>query len=289
MSPAKIRVTKLAHVHYQHPDLEKAAAFLLDFGMIEERRTSDTIYFRGYDEQPYLYVAEQSKDGKRHFLGGYWVVDTWEDLEKAASLPNASEIQVNAAPGGGRIVTAQDPHGNKIGFVYGQELRIRDIDTAKKSLEKTPHPIPNEARTKVRRGEFRRFEQGPSLVHKAGHYGFGTTPEGFEELRSWYTTNLNLVPTDSIFNPETGKDESTFFHIDLGSEFTDHHSFFLGADPKAHGTHVHHSSFEVNDFDTQLLGHYWLQSKGWTNCWGVGRHVLGSQIFDYWFGNPVRS
>lgn len=45
---------------------------------------------------------------------------------------------------------------------------------------------------------------------------------------------------------------------------------------------MHHSSFEVNDFDTQLLGHDYLQNKGWTNCWGVGRHVLGSQIFDYW-------
>jgi len=35
--------------------------------------------------------------------------------------------------------------------------------------------------------------------------------------------------------------------------------------------------------DTQLLRHYWLQEKGYRNCWGVGRHVLGSQIFDYWF------
>lgn len=45
---------------------------------------------------------------------------------------------------------------------------------------------------------------------------------------------------------------------------------------------VHHSSFEVNDHDTQVIGHDWLSSKGWVNCWGVGRHVLGSQIFDYW-------
>jgi len=46
---------------------------------------------------------------------------------------------------------------------------------------------------------------------------------------------------------------------------------------------VHHSSFEVQDLDSQLLGHDWLESHGWTNCWGVGRHVLGSQLFDYWF------
>jgi hypothetical protein len=46
---------------------------------------------------------------------------------------------------------------------------------------------------------------------------------------------------------------------------------------------IHHSSFEVQNMDTQLLGHYWLQEKGYRNAWGVGRHVLGSQIFDYWF------
>jgi hypothetical protein len=59
-------------------------------------------------------------------------------------------------------------------------------------------------------------------------------------------------------------------------------SFFLGAGPEAVPPHVHHSSFEVNDFDTQCLGHDFLLGRGWTNCWGVGRHVLGSQIFDYW-------
>lgn len=46
---------------------------------------------------------------------------------------------------------------------------------------------------------------------------------------------------------------------------------------------MHHSSFETHDFDTQVLGHDWLREKGYKNCWGVGRHVLGSQIFDYWY------
>jgi hypothetical protein len=69
-------------------------------------------------------------------------------------------------------------------------------------------------------------------------------------------------------------------HLDLGEEFVDHHSFFIFEGPVSH---VHHSSFEVHDFDIQVLGHDWLRSKGYKNCWGVGRHVMGSQIFDYWF------
>lgn len=50
---------------------------------------------------------------------------------------------------------------------------------------------------------------------------------------------------------------------------------------------MHHSSFETHDFDAQVLGHDWLRHKGYENCWGVGRHIMGSQIFDYWF-DPSR-
>jgi hypothetical protein len=45
---------------------------------------------------------------------------------------------------------------------------------------------------------------------------------------------------------------------------------------------LHHCSFEVADFDTQLIGHEWLAQRGYKPVWGVGRHILGSQIFDYW-------
>lgn len=73
---------------------------------------------------------------------------------------------------------------------------------------------------------------------------------------------------------------TVFFRLDRGKEFVDHHCFFFFEGPKMH---VHHSSFETHDFDAQVLGHDWLRHQGYTNCWGVGRHVMGSQIFDYWF------
>ena len=31
-----------------------------------------------------------------------------------------------------------------------------------------------------------------------------------------------------------------------------------------------------------MCGHDWLKEKGRRHEWGVGRHILGSQIFDYW-------
>ena len=57
-----------------------------------------------------------------------------------------------------------------------------------------------------------------------------------------------------------------------------YYSFFLSA-----GEHVHYSSFEVHDFDVQQLGHKWLVQKGYRPAWGIGPHVLGSRIFNYWW------
>ena len=65
------------------------------------------------------------------------------------------------------------------------------------------------------------------------------------------------------------------FHVQPPSSF----SFFGQEKPLIH---VHYCSFEIHDFDIQLLqGHQWLEKRGWKLCWGVGRHMFGSQIFDY--------
>ena len=80
------------------------------------------------------------------------------------------------------------------------------------------------------------------------------------------------------------KNVAMFAHIDRGSEVVDHHSLFLvSAPPEIERPHVHHSSFEIHDMDTQAIGHDWLTKKGYKPAWGVGRHILGSQIFDYWW------
>lgn len=75
-----------------------------------------------------------------------------------------------------------------------------------------------------------------------------------------------------------------FAHVDRESDFVDHHSIFLvTGPPETEKPHVHHSSFEIHDLDTQTIGHDWLLKKGYKPAWGVGRHILGSQIFDYWW------
>jgi catechol 2,3-dioxygenase-like lactoylglutathione lyase family enzyme len=119
------------------------------------------------------------------------------------------------------------------------------------------------------------------MVHKLGHYGF-VVNDWDREIR-WYTDNFNFVPSDVQYEPNNEDlDVIAFMHLDLGERFSDHHSLFLSRAPPGVADRMHHTSFEVEDFDTQLLGHDWLWSKGYTSVWGVGRHILGSQIFDYW-------
>jgi Glyoxalase/Bleomycin resistance protein/Dioxygenase superfamily len=120
-----------------------------------------------------------------------------------------------------------------------------------------------------------------------GH--FGVCVKEFDKQVEWYTKNFNLVPTDFLHVGEGNqkRNVAVFAHIDRGEELVDHHTFFMTTNETSH---VHHCSFEVHDFDTQALGHQWLGAKNYTSVWGLGRHILGSQIFDYWWdttGNMI--
>jgi hypothetical protein len=117
------------------------------------------------------------------------------------------------------------------------------------------------------------------MIFKLGHFGYMTN--NYDATCDWFTSTFNLSPIDILYSPTDDElGVASFYRIDLGEEFVDHHCLLITRE--GNGTHVHHSSFEVEDFDTQLLGHYWLQERGYKAMWGVGRHVHGSQLFDYW-------
>ncbi|CEO59882.1 Putative Trihydroxytoluene oxygenase [Penicillium brasilianum] len=273
----QIRLVKLAHMRYQHPDLDQITTFLEDFGMTIAKKTEDQIWYRGYGNDQYVYYARK---GPKEYLGGTFTVETYQDLERATQLPTASKIKkLSDAPGGGSMVTLTDPEGFPVNLIYGQ-----------KTAEKGKYPerlAVNYEDEKPRIRRFLRFQPGPAAVHKLGHFGLCT--QKFDELVTFYTTNFNIVPTDFLHVDKDGQKNNValFAHIDRGSDYVDHHSFFISTNAT---THVHHCSFEVHDLDTQKLGHQWLADKKYESVWGVGRHILGSQIFDYWWdttGNMI--
>ena len=87
-----------------------------------------------------------------------------------------------------------------------------------------------------------------------------------------------------------------FFRCDRGEIPTDHHAFFIlslldsrmAPDGQPINPQLSHASFEVANLDDVWRGHMQLKTKAeylderYEIAWGVGRHVLGSHIYDYW-------
>ena len=219
MAIPKIKLDSLLFTHYQHVNLESAYKFFTDFGLHAVEKTDDIIYFRGFGDKPFIYVASKSPDDKKHFWGSGFLVREFQDLEAAARHPGASEIQESKAPGGGQFVDLKDLNGNIVRLMHGLTMR-----SAAEQSEELPKPVVmNSWEDKPRKGDFQRFDTGPSKVHKLGHYGIVVDRSKFDENVDWYLNTFTLARTDALFDEDSGKDMMTFMHIDKGDEFTDHH------------------------------------------------------------------
>ena len=270
MEEKMIKVTDLAYGRLAAPDLDRMEEFLVDFGMIKVDRTKNALYMRGSDgDNHHLHVTEL---GEPKHIGMAWWAKSEDDLKAISKAPGASEVHEIDEPGGGKRVTVPDPDGRQIEIIYGMET-AENIDVRE--------TLYNFGNNKVNRTEIQRLSMNPghpSHIKRSAHVVVKTP--NLAKFNEWYQTMLGLVRTDSIIDMENQeKDMMTFNHIDAGDEFVDHH-VVLGI--QSDNAEFNHLSFEAADFDDIQAGHYWLKSKGYKHAWGVGRHMLGSQIFDYW-------
>ena len=63
-----------------------------------------------------------------------------------------------------------------------------------------------------------------------------------------------------------------------GAHGSDHHMLAFA---KSDGPGLHHSSWDVTDVDAVGIGMEQMGAAGYTEGWGVGRHVIGSNYFRY--------
>jgi hypothetical protein len=71
----------------------------------------------------------------------------------------------------------------------------------------------------------------------------------------------------------------SFIRCDRGSTPADHHTLALALGP---ANRYVHSAYQVSDLDALAAGGEYLRECGYFRSWGIGRHIQGSQIFDYW-------
>jgi catechol 2,3-dioxygenase-like lactoylglutathione lyase family enzyme len=114
-------------------------------------------------------------------------------------------------------------------------------------------------------------------VARLGHIGLGVTD--LRRSERWYKDRFGLLTSDEI-EIRPGELTGTFLRRDHGAAAVDHHTLVLAQFRKA--PRFLHAAFEVPDLDDVMLGHAFLKSLQHTHVWGVGRHILGSQVFDYW-------
>lgn len=260
-------VADIAYVVFDHADMAAAERFYLDFGLQVAYRSADEIAFRPALERGYCYVARRAH---RNGLGAIaFRAPDIQELERLAIFPEASAVEPIERPGGGWRVRLASPDGLHFEVTYGIEDYPR--------LPVRPALPLNHGCEKVRFGQWQRPELAPAAVLRLGHVALLT--RDFKSNAAWLASRLGLKPSDLLYDGTRDNQLGGFFHCTGGAEWTDHHTLALFPGDAAR---VHHCSFEIEDLDAQFLGNKWLKSKGWKHTWGIGRHILGSQIFDYW-------
>ena len=261
-----IKVTDVAWGRLRAPDLDREEEFLIDFGMVRAARTSTALYMRGTDPNHHLHVTEL---GDPRYVGLAFYAASQDDLARVAKLEGASGIEHMDEPGGGQRVRLKDPDGWQIEVVWGQDK------VAPLPLEDNPLNLALD-RTH-RAGHLNRLRRGPPQVMRMGHGVIVSTQ--IRKALAWYRDTLGLLKSDEVYNGDRENLVGSFNRCDRGDEFVDHHVFFCIAGDRIG---LNHFSYEVRDIDDVMMGHDVLQAKGYKHMWGIGRHYLGSQIFDYW-------
>jgi catechol 2,3-dioxygenase-like lactoylglutathione lyase family enzyme len=268
-----IKIQDIAYVRFGAPDLDSMEGFLAEFGMVRCQRSNGRLYMRGLDEDPYVHVTHQGEPG---FLAAGLEAASIKDLETLAREEDVS-IDSLDGPGGGFVVKLTDPNGFHIEVIAGR--------TRVSSIELTPRIPGNDAYGTPRLNAVKRVARGPSHVKRLGHCVLNV--KNFRESEGWYKSRFGLITSDEVNLGSPDQAFGAFLRCDRGNIPSDHHTLFLlGTGHPG----FNHAAYEVADFDDLMCGHDWLKEKGRRHEWGVGRHVLGSQIFDYWrdpWGNTL--
>jgi catechol 2,3-dioxygenase-like lactoylglutathione lyase family enzyme len=262
-----IKARDIAYGRLRAPDLDVMEEFLTRFGMVRSERTNNALYMRGTDGNHHIHVTEK---GEPRFVGlAYWARSE-DDLNRLAGAPGTFGMETIDEPGGGKRVRVTEPNGYQIEIVHGI-AGVPPIPVERQKLNTAEAPL-------ARPGELMRLPKGPSHVKRIGHAVLATPR--LNETVQWFREILGLVCSDDVYAGEKENLIGSFNRCDCGDDFVDHHVFFC---LKSEKTGLNHLSFEVADIDDVFMGHEYLEEFGkYQHMWGIGRHLLGSQVYDYW-------
>ena len=267
-----IKATDLAYGRLRSPDLDKQEEFLTAFGMVRADRTKTALYMRGTDAPHHIHVTEL---GEPKYVGIALHAGSMDDLEKLARTAGASPIEVDRRAG-------------------RRQARAPDRPRRVPGRGRPRHGAIAEDPGQAAEGQFRRGQDAAaqrallqgrrarpvSHVKRIGH--FVVHSPQFEKTLGWYREMFGFRCSDEVYVDSKDNITGSFNRLDRGDDFVDHHAFFCIRSDKEG---LNHLSYEAADIDDIMIGHEHLVGKGYEHFWGIGRHSLGSQVYDYW-GDP---
>ncbi|MFD8651865.1 VOC family protein [Streptomyces mirabilis] len=263
-----IKVADLAWLEFQKPDLDRAEVFARDFGFAVAARTEGELWLRGTFAGSPCMVIRRGRASR--FIGPAFRAAERADLDRLARA-TGSTVRDIGVPGGGQSVALLDPSG----------LPVRVVHCAEQlpALPEQEPLILNFGTDHRRTNATQRPPREPSRIQRLGHVVLETRV--FARTLDWYLDTLGMIVSDFLFlDGQRGRGPTmTFIRCDQGSVAVDHHTLALHLGP---GTGYVHSAYQVTDLDAIAVGGEYLAERGYKRSWGIGRHIQGSQLFDYW-------
>jgi hypothetical protein len=259
-----VKVAGLAWLEFEKPDLDRAERFGTDFGFTVADRTPDRLLLRGRQASTACLVIHRGP--RARFVGPAFAAGDRSDLDRLARGTGGTVT----AHWGGHAVLVRDPSGFPVRVVHGVPELPALPERAPLAFNFGSEP----ARVNAAQRPARRAAQ----IQRLGHVVLGTTR--FRAALDWYLNTLGLIISDFLYldgQRELGP-AMAFIRCDLGSVPADHHTLAMILQPR---TEYVHSAYQLTDLDEVAASGEYLRERGYRHAWGLGRHIQGSQIFDY--------
>jgi Glyoxalase/Bleomycin resistance protein/Dioxygenase superfamily len=263
-----IKVQDIAWLEFEKPDLSRAEAFARAFGFATVLRTDSELQLRGTGPGAPCVIIRRGATTR--FRGMAFTAQDEADLLRLANATGAQALPLHDTIGG-LSVDLVDPSGIPVHVVAGTH-QLDALPT------QTPHTF-NFGDDLNRVNATQRPPRAPATVERLGHVVLQSTV--YTKALNWYLDNLGMIVSDFQFFPGQ-RDRGpafSFIRCDRGSTPADHHTVALGLGPT---NRYLHSAYQVCDLDALAAGGEYLKDHGYHRSWGIGRHIQGSQIFDYW-------
>ena len=264
-----IKVHDIAWLEFEKPDLARAEEFARAFGFITALRTNDELLLRGSDAGTPCLAIRRGPHAR--FIGPTFAAADKSDVQRLADATGGS-VRPLPETLGGVAIDLLDPSGVTVRVASGTH-----------QLEALPAQDPHQFNfghevVAGQRHSATAARAGPGTAAGARGVANHQVPR-IARTGIWITSGMIVSDFHLLPRPARPWASDELHPMRPWRGPADHHTLALALGPT---NRYIHSAYQVSDIDAMAAGGRYLADRGYHRSWGIGRHVQGSQIFDYW-------